>query len=301
MSGFAITYILGKDDSSQSSITESNISEIRKESGENICDYAKCELQTKIIELEKVLTQKTKDFDDVKLELWNRTAKFGAYFEKLKNTKVVLERQLARKVVDSKAEKDQFLKEINHLRTQLEYLKRKYVETKFDKPLILGKPPSNKLLINSQISKSWFTPKVVVQKDLSKPVTAQSLSKNKKHQLLKRIVSLESKLASQDIRSCQKEYHKLRTSYNALKVKFDYLNQTKRKNNIFNSSKPKVSVSEKVHTSESSKSFLKRVSQFTTYSLQKDRKFSKKSQTLETSTSQKVFKKSALKRKELSF
>ncbi|GJX44743.1 hypothetical protein Tco_0261419 [Tanacetum coccineum] len=35
-----------------------------------------------------------------------RTAKFEAYFEKLENTKVILERQLARKVDDSKAEKD---------------------------------------------------------------------------------------------------------------------------------------------------------------------------------------------------
>ncbi|GJY66645.1 hypothetical protein Tco_0468883 [Tanacetum coccineum] len=108
------------------------------ESRENICENAKCELQTKIVELEKVLTQKTKDFDDVKLELSNRTAKFKAYFEKHKNMKVVLERQLARKVDDSKAEKDQFLKEINHLRNQLENLKGKYVETKFDKPSILG-------------------------------------------------------------------------------------------------------------------------------------------------------------------
>ncbi|GKD01824.1 hypothetical protein Tco_1172098 [Tanacetum coccineum] len=209
LSEFTITHILGKDDSSPSSITKSNISKLEKESGENICENAKCELQTKIVELEKV--------------------------------------------DDSNAENDQFLKEINHLRTQLENLKGKSLETKFDKPSILGKPPYDKLLINSQISKSWFAPKVVVQKDLSKPVTAQSLSKNKKDQLLKRIASLESKLASQDIRSCQKEYHELRTSYNALKVKFDSLNRTKRKNNVFNSSKAKESVSEKVHTGESSK------------------------------------------------
>ncbi|GJS67726.1 hypothetical protein Tco_0682291 [Tanacetum coccineum] len=77
-----------------------------KESGENIYDNARCEFQTKFVELEKVLTQQTKDFDDVKLELSNRTAKFEAYFEKLEKTKVVLERQLARKVDDSKAEKD---------------------------------------------------------------------------------------------------------------------------------------------------------------------------------------------------
>ncbi|GJY04326.1 hypothetical protein Tco_0370266 [Tanacetum coccineum] len=181
--------------------------------------------QIKIDELEKVLTQQTKDFNAVKLELSNRTAKFEAYFEKLEKTKVVLERQLARKVDDSKAEKDQFLKEINHLRTQLENLKGKSVKTKFYKHSILGKPSADKLLINSQISKSWFTPKVDMQKSLSKPVTAQSLPKNEKDQLLKRIAYLKSKLASQDIRSCQKEYHELRNSYNALKVKFDSLNQ----------------------------------------------------------------------------
>ncbi|GJX86712.1 hypothetical protein Tco_0337486 [Tanacetum coccineum] len=112
-------HILGKGDSFPSSIAESNILELEKESREkkNICESAKCELQTKIVELEKVLNQHTKDFDDVKLELPNKTTKFEAYFEKLENTKVVLERQLARKDDDSKAEKDQFLKEINHLRT----------------------------------------------------------------------------------------------------------------------------------------------------------------------------------------
>ncbi|GKD16482.1 hypothetical protein Tco_1205640 [Tanacetum coccineum] len=249
-----------------------DISELNKGSGENVCDNAKCELQTKIVELEKVLTQQTKDFNDVKLELSNRTAKFEAYFEKLEKTKVVLERQLARKVDDSKAEKDQFLKEINHLRTQLENLKGKSVQTKFDKHSILGKPS------------------VDVQKSLSKPVTAQSLPKDEKDQLLKRIAYLESKLASQDIRSCQKEYHELRTSYNALKVKFDSLNRQKWNINVSKASKPKESVLEKVHTGESSKPFSRRVSQFTTYSLQKDRKFSKKSQRFETFSPQKGFK-----------
>ncbi|GKA49059.1 hypothetical protein Tco_0742017 [Tanacetum coccineum] len=227
-----------------------DISELNMESRENVCDNAKCEFLTKFVELEKVLTQQTKDFNDVKLELSNRTAKFEAYFEKLEKTKVVLERQLARKIDDTKAEKDQFLKEINHLRTQLENLKGESVQTKFYKHSTLGKPPADKLLINSQISKSWFTPKVDVQKSLSKPVTVQFLPKDEKDQLLKRIAYLESKLASQDIQS----------------------------------------VSEKVHTGESSKPFSRRVSQFTTYSLQKDRKFSKKSQSFETFSPHKGFK-----------
>ncbi|GKE19682.1 hypothetical protein Tco_1427259 [Tanacetum coccineum] len=219
--------------------------------------------QIKIDELEKVLTQQTKDFNAVKLEF---------------------------KVDDSKAEKDQFLKETNHLRTQLENLKGKSVKTKFDKHSILGKPPADKLLINSQISKSWVTPKVDMQKSLSKPATAQSLPKNEKDQLLKRIAYLESKLASQDIRSCQKEYHELRTLYNALKVKFDSLNRKRRETNVSKSSKPRDSVSEKVHTGESLKPFLRRVSQFTTYSLQKDIKFFNKSQSFETFFPQKGFK-----------
>ncbi|GJQ94867.1 hypothetical protein Tco_0006006 [Tanacetum coccineum] len=225
----------------------------KKSPGEkqHLFEHKTIDFQIKIDELEKVLTQQTKYFNAVKLELSNGTAKFEAYFEKLEKTKVVLERQLARKVDDSKAEKDQFLKKINHLRTQLENLKGKSVKTKFDKHLILGKPPADRLLINSQISKSWFTPKIDMQKSLSKPVTAQSLPKNEKDQLLKRIAYLESKLASQDIRSCQKEYHELRTLYNALKVKFDSLNRKRRETNVSESLKPSESVSEKVHTSES--------------------------------------------------
>ncbi|GJR74787.1 hypothetical protein Tco_0087152 [Tanacetum coccineum] len=193
-------FIKNQFDSISKSNVDCYIFELEKESRENICDNAKCEFQTKFVELEKVLTQQKKDFADVKLELSNRTAKFEAYFEKLEKMKVVLERQLARKVDDSKAKKDRFLKEIIHLRTQLENLTGKPVETKFDNSSILGKPP----LLN-----------------------------NERDKLLKQIAFLESKLASQDIISCQKEYHELRTSYNALKVKFDSLNRKKWKINIF--------------------------------------------------------------------
>ncbi|GJX36486.1 hypothetical protein Tco_0248043 [Tanacetum coccineum] len=175
-------------ESVQRSVVETNeCDEVKVKDNFDEIETKNIELEYRIDELEKVLTQQTKDLNVVKLELYNRTAKFEAYFKKLEKTKVVLERQLARKVDDSKAEKDQFLNEINHLRNQLENLKGKSVETKFDKSSILGKPPSDKHLINSQISKSWFIPKIVVQKDLSKPVTAQSLPKNEKDQFLKRI------------------------------------------------------------------------------------------------------------------
>ncbi|GKC03413.1 hypothetical protein Tco_0995023 [Tanacetum coccineum] len=46
-----------------------DISELNKGSGDNVCDNAKCELLTKFFELEKVLTQQTNNFNDVKLEL----------------------------------------------------------------------------------------------------------------------------------------------------------------------------------------------------------------------------------------
>ncbi|GJR70047.1 hypothetical protein Tco_0016112 [Tanacetum coccineum] len=227
----------------------------------NECDEVKVkvnfdEIETKNIELEHRVASLIKEDEHLKLNLRR--------ILKLEKTKVVLGRQLARKVDDSKAEKDQFLKEINHLRTQLENLKGKRMETKLDNFSILGKP---------------------------------SLLNNERDQLLKQITFLESKLALQDIRSCQKEYHELRTSYNALKVKFDSLNRKKVNINVSKSSKPKESVSKKVHTGESSKPFSRRVSQFTTYSLQKDRKFSKKSQ----SFAQKGFKTRASNAKNQSF
>ncbi|GJX63578.1 hypothetical protein Tco_0296478 [Tanacetum coccineum] len=118
-----------------------------------------------------------------------------------------------------------------------------------------------------------------------------------KDQFLKQIASLESKLASQYLLSLQKKFSDLRTSYNAIKAKFDSLNRDKGKSPVSNFSTPKVSVSPKIYTGEYSKSFPKRVSQFTTYSFQKDRKFSKKPQVCETHTSQKVFKSSDSSRK----
>ncbi|GKA00583.1 hypothetical protein Tco_0673133 [Tanacetum coccineum] len=132
----------------------------------NAFNNENCNFESKAIHLGKIIAQKSKDFDDVNLELSNRTSKFEAYFENLKKRKLFL-------------------------------------------------------------NDNWL--------------------------LLKQIASLESQLASQDIRSCQKEYHELRTSYNALKVKFDSLNRKKWNINVSKSSKPKESVSEKVHTGESSK------------------------------------------------
>ncbi|GKD16289.1 hypothetical protein Tco_1205447 [Tanacetum coccineum] len=72
----------------------------------NAFDNENFDFESKVIHLEKIIGQKSKDFDDVNLELSNRTAKFEASFGKLEKTKVVLERQLARKVDDSKVEKD---------------------------------------------------------------------------------------------------------------------------------------------------------------------------------------------------
>ncbi|GKB64032.1 hypothetical protein Tco_0920218 [Tanacetum coccineum] len=131
-----------------------------------------------------ILAQQTKYFEDAKVDFSKKTDKFESYFEKLKNTKVVLEHQLDRKIQDSNVEKDQFLKQI---------------------------------------------------------------------------ASLESNLASQDLISNQKDYSDLRTSYNALKAKFDSLNRDKGKSLISNFSTPKVSVSKKIYMGESSNSFQKKI------------------------------------------
>ncbi|GJV08817.1 hypothetical protein Tco_1346473 [Tanacetum coccineum] len=149
------------------------------------------ELEHQIVELEKTLVKQTKENSDLLMKIDNLENAFPdeekrATIEKLTDFDKD-NCDFGLKVDDSKAEKDQFLKEIVHLRTQLENLKGKSVKTKFDKSLILGKPPADKLLITSQLSKSWSTPKALVQKDLSKPVTTQSLPKNEKDQFLKQI------------------------------------------------------------------------------------------------------------------
>nr|GEU63499.1 outer membrane protein porin [Tanacetum cinerariifolium] len=113
---------------------------------------------------------------------------------------------------------------------------------------------------------------------------------------------LKSQLASQNYTSLQKENNDLRTSYNGLKdtyeteceklekekndLKMRYtrlfysIKQKKVVSQVFTNSK--VNVSEKIPTGESSKLILKKVSQFTTYSLQKDRKYLKKQHLSET-------------------
>ncbi|GJR94925.1 hypothetical protein Tco_0267099 [Tanacetum coccineum] len=135
---------------------------------------------------------------------------------------------------------------------------------------------------------------------------------------------LKSQLASQNYTSLQKENNDLRTSYNVLKERyktsceklekenndlkmhykrlFDAIKQKKVDSQVFTKSIPKVNVSEKIYTDKSSKPISKKVSQLTTYSFQKDRKFLKKQHSFETFTSQNHEKnkssKQAWKRKE---
>nr|GEX81423.1 outer membrane protein porin [Tanacetum cinerariifolium] len=135
---------------------------------------------------------------------------------------------------------------------------------------------------------------------------------------------LKSQLASQNYTSLQKENNDLRTSYNVMKEKyetsceklekennelkihykrlFDSIKQKKVDSQVFTKSIPKVNVSEKIYTGKSLKPILKKVYQFTTYSLQKDRKYLKKQHSSKTFASQNHVKnerlKQAWKRKE---
>ncbi|GJV88747.1 hypothetical protein Tco_1532685 [Tanacetum coccineum] len=135
---------------------------------------------------------------------------------------------------------------------------------------------------------------------------------------------LKSQLASQNYTSLQKENNDLRTSYNVLKEEhetyceelekenndlkmhykrlFDSIKQKKVVSQVFTKTIPKVNVSEKIYTGKFLKPISKKVSQFTTYSLQKDRKYSKKQHSSENFSSQNHVKnerlKQAWKRKE---
>ncbi|GJY35492.1 hypothetical protein Tco_0420870 [Tanacetum coccineum] len=121
-------------------------------------------------------------------------------------------------------------------------------------------------------------------------------------------ISKMEKLASQNYTTLEKENNDLRTSYNVLKEKhetsceklkkqnndlkmhykslFDSIKQKKVVSQVFTKSIPKVNVSEKVYTGKSSKPISRKVSQFTTYSLQKDRKYLKKQHSSKTFASQ---------------
>ncbi|GKB59138.1 hypothetical protein Tco_0915324 [Tanacetum coccineum] len=133
----------------------------------NAFDNENCDFESKVIHLEKIIAQKSKDFDDVNLELSNRTAKFKAYFEKLEKKKFFLnDNWLVRLMILKRRKYRLEEKLIIKVKTQLENLKGKRVETKLDNSLILGKPP----LLTKKRGSAYET-----------------------------IASLESKLASQDI------------------------------------------------------------------------------------------------------
>nr|GEW65563.1 hypothetical protein [Tanacetum cinerariifolium] len=114
---------------------------------------------------------------------------------------------------------------------------------------------------------------------------------------------LKSQLASQNYTSLQEKNNGLR-SYNVLKEEykiscaklekensdlemhhkrlFDSIKQKNVASQVFTKSIPKVNVSDKIYTGESSKPISKKISQFTTYYLQKDRKYLKKQHSSET-------------------
>nr|GFB97854.1 hypothetical protein [Tanacetum cinerariifolium] len=71
-------------------------------------------------------------------------------------------------------------------------------------------------------------------------------------------------------------------SFNLSIEEFDSIKQKNAASQVFTKSIPKVNVSDKIYTGESSKPISKKVSQFTTYSLQKDKKYLKKQHSSET-------------------
>ncbi|GJV88148.1 hypothetical protein Tco_1532086 [Tanacetum coccineum] len=119
---------------------------------------------------------------------------------------------------------------------------------------------------------------------------------------------LKSQLASQNYTSLQKENNDLRTSYNVLKEKhetsceklekenndlkmhynrlFDSIKQKEVDSQVFTKSIRKMNVSEKIYTGKFSKPISRKVSQLTTYSLQKDKKYLKRQHSSETFASQ---------------
>ncbi|GKB35676.1 hypothetical protein Tco_0880618 [Tanacetum coccineum] len=171
-------------------------------------DEEKKMFETKISKLENDLTQRVKDFDDVKTELSKRTDKFETYFANLEKQNALLKSQLASQNYTL------LQKEKNDLRTSYNVLKEKH-ETSCEK--------------------------------------------------------------------LEKENNDLKMYYKRL---FDSIKQKKAGSQVFTKSIPKVNVSKNIYTGKSSNSISKKLSQFTTYSLQKDKKYLKKQHSSETFASQ---------------
>ncbi|GKB14636.1 hypothetical protein Tco_0848559, partial [Tanacetum coccineum] len=200
--------------------------------------------------------------------------------------------------------KFKFLKHANSLEKMVEMIEEEY-ESNVSKILITSSTFETKNLelvkeIKNKV-KCFDEEKKVFENKISKleEVLAQRVNNfdDVKTELLKRTnkfktyfetlekenALLKSQLTSQDYTSLQKENNDLRTSYNVLKGKYEtFCEKLEKENNdlkmhykrLFDLIKPKkVNVSEKIYTGKSSKPILKKVSQFTTYSLQKDRKY----------------------------
>ncbi|GJS49789.1 hypothetical protein Tco_0599910 [Tanacetum coccineum] len=192
--------------SMSSSTFESKNLKLVNEMGDkvNCFDEEKKMFATKISKLKKDLTQRVKDFDDVKTELSKRTDKFETYFANLEKKNALLKSQLASQNYTS------LQKENNDLRTSYNLLKEKY---------------------------EFF------------------------------------------VENLEKENNDLKMHYKRL---FDSIKQKKAVSQVFTKSIPKVKVSKKIYMGKSSKPISKKVSQFTTYSLQKYRKNLKKQHSSET-------------------
>ncbi|GKD77486.1 hypothetical protein Tco_1340107, partial [Tanacetum coccineum] len=65
-----------------------DISKLNKGSGENVCDNAKCEFQTKIVELEKVLAKQTKENSDLLMKIDNLENAFADEVKRVKTGKL---------------------------------------------------------------------------------------------------------------------------------------------------------------------------------------------------------------------
>ncbi|GJZ19827.1 hypothetical protein Tco_0556417 [Tanacetum coccineum] len=92
----------------QKSLYDYDPSNVESESREKkiLFENETSSFETKIKELEMTLAQETKDFKDANVDFSKKTKIFETYFEKLENARVVLQRQLDRKIQDSNAKKD---------------------------------------------------------------------------------------------------------------------------------------------------------------------------------------------------
>lgn len=138
-----------------------------------------------------VQTYSIEDNANLQTGLSIKIIKYKNLLERLEKENTFFSKQLDRKTEECKYNKISYEyaykdmeKQNDLMKTQLEELKGKNVDTNFRKPSTMGTSQVSKMFKQHQTLKSRFAPQVVEKNDLTKSVTSQSIPQKEKENVV---------------------------------------------------------------------------------------------------------------------